>query len=122
MSSWALLLSLSGFRIDAPAQKLTFAPAVNAPRFRVPFVTCTAWGHYTQENRPGGYTVTIECRSGFQSLKQLCLGAKLDRRTTIVRVNGRRVACLASIVNGQTALTFARAVRLAEGDQLTVGD
>ena len=122
MSSWALLLSLLGFRIDAPAQKLTFAPARNTSRFRAPFVTCTAWGHYTQENRSDGCAVTVECRSGSQRLKQLCLGAKMDLRNVVARVNSARVPCSAKVVNDLTQITFARVVKITEGDQLTIAD
>jgi hypothetical protein len=122
MSSWALLLSLSGFRIDAPAQKLSFAPALRADRVRAPFVTCTSWGHFTQEIGASGRVVTLECRSGSESLKRLALGVKLDLRRLRARVNSARVACSAKMVNGQTLITFARALKLTEGDQLSLTD
>ena len=44
LSSWSLLLALSGFEYSAPAGRLRFAPRVSADGFRCLFSTGTAWG------------------------------------------------------------------------------
>jgi hypothetical protein len=44
LSSWALLLALSGYEYSAPAGRLRFAPRVSTPEFRSLFTAGTAWG------------------------------------------------------------------------------
>jgi hypothetical protein len=136
MSSWALLLSLSGFRIDAPAQKLTFAPAqeengdspqrqrtkgtVPILRFRAPFVTCTAWGHYTHQFTADGVVIAINCRSGRQALRELCLGAIRNPREVRVKLNDARISGSMKSEHELTGIIFARTLTLEEGDTLTI--
>jgi hypothetical protein len=44
LSSWALLLALSGYRYSAPAGRLRFAPKVGRDDFRCLFTAGSAWG------------------------------------------------------------------------------
>jgi uncharacterized protein (DUF608 family) len=60
LSSWALLLSLSGFEYSAPAGRLRFAPKVSRERFRSLFSTGTAWGVVEID----GYQVTLTVAEG----------------------------------------------------------
>jgi hypothetical protein len=48
LSSWGLLLALSGFTCDAAAKRIEFSPRVNADDFGCFWSTGTAWGMYTQ--------------------------------------------------------------------------
>lgn len=58
MSSWALLLSLSGFSANMSQQQISFNPALAAStepnRFRTFWSTGTAWGIYEQERAAEG--------------------------------------------------------------------
>jgi uncharacterized protein (DUF608 family) len=58
LSSWALLLALSGYRYSAPARRLAFAPRVSAGDFRCLFTAGTAWG--TVEITADGATLRVE--------------------------------------------------------------
>ncbi len=49
MSSWSLLLALSGFHYDASAQRMTFAPVVNGKDFRTFWSCGSGWGTYRQK-------------------------------------------------------------------------
>jgi len=48
LSSWGLLLALSGFTCDAPGRRIEFSPRMNADGFSSFWSTGTAWGTYTQ--------------------------------------------------------------------------
>jgi uncharacterized protein (DUF608 family) len=50
MSSWSLLLALSGFNWDQPTGCLAFAPAIDEPLCEYPFFCGIAWGTYYQAN------------------------------------------------------------------------
>ena len=49
MSSWALLLALSGFSYSAPQARLGFEPKIYPEDFRTFFTTGTGWGSYFQK-------------------------------------------------------------------------
>jgi uncharacterized protein (DUF608 family) len=57
LSSWALLLALSGYEYSAPAGRLRFAPRVPAGEFRCLFTAGTAWGSVSIDEH--GATVTV---------------------------------------------------------------
>jgi hypothetical protein len=44
MSSWALLLALSGFQYDGVSQKICFSPRINQENFATFWSTGSAWG------------------------------------------------------------------------------
>jgi hypothetical protein len=52
MSSWGLLLSLSGFQCDMAEKRMSFAPRINGEGFRCFWSTGTAWGTYSQRRDP----------------------------------------------------------------------
>ena len=58
MSSWMLLLALSGFRCDPDRKMLSFAPMMDASTVQDEFSTFwsngLAWGTYTQQREPDG--------------------------------------------------------------------
>jgi non-lysosomal glucosylceramidase len=70
LSSWALLLALSGFEWSAPAGRLRFDPRVAEGRFRCLFSTGSAWGTVEIEGRQA--TLTVE--AGELSLRRLEIG------------------------------------------------
>ena len=75
LSSWALLLALSGYRYSAPAGRLGFAPRVAADDFRCFFTAGTAWG--TVEITARGATLSVQ--AGELRLAELALGDRVHR-------------------------------------------
>lgn len=53
LSSWSLLLALSGFRYSAPDRSIGFAPKLNAERFRTFWSVDSGWGLFSQRIRKG---------------------------------------------------------------------
>lgn len=71
MSSWSLLLALSGFTYSAPQRRLGFAPAVAADDFRCLYTTAGAWGVYHQRRSESCQTHTVEVVEGRLSILEL---------------------------------------------------
>ncbi len=115
MSSWAVLLGATGFKVDVPRTTVTFAPAVALAEFRAPWVAATGWGRFTQN----GPRFTLECRAGslgFQTLVLTvpCAGQK-------VRINGKTVPARLVAKDGRTEIVFAKPVTLKADESLAVG-
>ena len=52
LSSWAVLLALSGFRYDMVKREISFAPKINQDNFSCFFSTAGAWGIYHEKKDP----------------------------------------------------------------------
>ncbi|MEN6665991.1 MAG: GH116 family glycosyl hydrolase [Phycisphaerae bacterium] len=114
MSSWAVLLGATGFKIDVPRQSVTFAPALADDQCRAPWVSSTGWGNFSQ----GPSEFTLRCHCGRLSFKLLNL--HLQGKVATVRLNGRKIPATISLRRGEAQITLARAAALTEGDVLTV--
>ena len=54
MSSWGLILALSGYQCDMAEKRISFTPQINVDDFRCFWSTGTAWGTYTQKRDENG--------------------------------------------------------------------
>jgi non-lysosomal glucosylceramidase len=73
MSSWSLLLALSGYHYDAGRQHLAFAPKINEDDFRSFFSAGEAWGQFSQQREGDTYTATLTISWGELTLQTLQL-------------------------------------------------
>jgi len=122
LSSWSLLLALSGFSISAPEGRLGFAPRVSAQDFRCFFSTGTGWGSFRQRvEGKRTFSAALEVRHGKVEIRRLSLknepawaGASVarfeapgltDRPTVRLRGEGLEV-------------DLGRPIALAEGQKL----
>ena len=66
LSSWGLLLALSGYRYDLSRGRISFEPVVNGDDFSCFFSTGTAWGVYRQrvDTRTGARSWDVEVMEG----------------------------------------------------------
>ena len=64
MSSWALLLALSGFRPNLPNGKMYFSPVINKDNFKCFWSNGKAWGTYSQVIKDGKTEYSIETLYG----------------------------------------------------------
>ncbi len=74
MSSWSLLLALSGWRYDALTGELRVAPAVTPDKFGSLFVASNGWGGVRQTRSGKSQTIELQVVEGKLSV------AKLDTR------------------------------------------
>jgi hypothetical protein len=114
MSSWAVLLGATGFKLDAPRGRATFAPRLGADRCRAPWVSATGWGSFSQT--AGRFT--LECRSGEIAFQELRLN--LNRAGLSAQSGRESLACTTREEEGYTVVRFAAPVVLREGESLTV--
>jgi uncharacterized protein (DUF608 family) len=71
MSSWSLLLALSGYRYSAPTRSLGFAPRLWAEDFRCFFTAGETWGSYAQHHDGSRQTHELDLRWGNLILERL---------------------------------------------------
>ncbi len=73
MSSWSLLLALSGFECDGPAGVLRFSPRYRPHDFRSFFIGPQGWGSFAQKLENGIQEVTLTVKSGSLFIKTIDL-------------------------------------------------
>lgn len=74
MSSWGVLLALSGFSYSGPEMRMGFDPKMNADDFRTVWTTGSGWGVFGQKAAPGKpVALTLETGAGKLDLKELSI-------------------------------------------------
>jgi hypothetical protein len=114
MSSWAVLLSSTGFKVDAPSGTVTFAPAVKGDAFRAPWVSSGAWGSFSIERG----RCDIACTEGDMLLKAVRLAIPPGKHSA--KLNGRDLPLGVSGEEGLLTLRFSEEQTLRAGDRLIV--
>jgi hypothetical protein len=114
MSSWALLLAATGFKVDVPKGMLTIAPPVYQAEIRAPWVSSTAWGALTKKTR----RLDLSLKGGDMSVR--VLRVSLKGGTLRARVDGKPVEAAVAAEDGLVTLRFATPVRLRAGSTLTI--
>jgi non-lysosomal glucosylceramidase len=87
MSSWSLLLALSGYHYDAGRQYLAFAPKINEADFRSFFSAGTAWGQFSQQREGDTYTAIFTVAWGELTLQTLSLSLPGANSVTVTLDN-----------------------------------
>jgi len=70
MSSWAVLLALSGFTYSGPDQRMGFDPKVSQENFRCFWSAGTGWGSYSQKSEPKSHHVSLRVDHGLLELEK----------------------------------------------------
>ncbi|MCJ7485567.1 MAG: glycoside hydrolase family 116 protein, partial [Candidatus Aminicenantes bacterium] len=94
MSSWGVLLALSGFSYSGPEMRMGFDPKMNADDFRTVWTAGSGWGVYSQKAEPGkSVLVRLEAGAGRLDLKELSVALPPS-------VAGKQIRSIAAIVGG----------------------
>jgi len=138
MSSWSLLLALSGFRYSAVEQSITAGPRITPNDFRCFFTAGSAWGSFRQRFARRGLEFGINAAWGQVTLKKLDLAwpdgkppqtkekgkskkAKGDGKPAVeASVGGQSVACTASTQKERVVVEFGEPIVVGEGSELLV--
>jgi uncharacterized protein (DUF608 family) len=64
MSSWGLLIALSGFKFDLPRKEISFNPKINHEDFKTFWSTGVAWGTYEQKLLNGEWKTEVKVLYG----------------------------------------------------------
>lgn len=117
LSSWSLLLALSGFHWHAPDGILRFAPRLHASDFRSFFSTGSAWGSFRQRREGRGVRVDLDVEEGRLALRALQLewpAARAPRRLAVAGISGTE----ASVEGRRVWLDLPPGTELAPGAPL----
>lgn len=120
LSSWSVLLALSGYRYSAPTGFLGFNPRVNANDFRCFFSTGQAWGSFKQTIGERQLSARIGLREGALTLRAIQLGLPGQASVSLkqARVGDRDVSATTTIENGAVVIRFDEPVSLVRDEAI----
>ena len=123
MSSWSLLLALSGYHYSAPAGRLSFAPLLNAGNFRCFFSTGGAWGSYSQKLAGNKMSYTINVRYGTLALRtlQLALPEGVGGANVSASTARGRPAIKATVETRRLTVDLGQGITIGAGEMLSIG-
>ncbi|HYN87139.1 MAG TPA: GH116 family glycosyl hydrolase, partial [Ardenticatenaceae bacterium] len=119
MSSWALLLAISGFHCDVARGRLAFAPVLGGA-FRCFFSTGTAWGTFEQRPDGDGLETRLSVEHGRLELRQLELQTGAAMRTGVATLRDRPLALRLEPSAGGTTIEFGEAAVVGSGESLSI--
>lgn len=114
MAGWSVLAAISGYRYNALAETLAFAPAQDLAEFRAPFLTRDGWGTFMQRHQQ----VRLTCAFGEIRLRHLSL--KLAANQISVRRGHETLACELRQQGEHLLLSFAQPVILSADTTLEI--
>jgi len=120
MSSWSLLLAISGFHYDGPNGELTFQPKFSQDRFQAFFTGPAAWGTLAQTRRRGAQRNEIRVVEGSLRIAQLHFQAQRSPASVRVTLAGQALPATCRIDQGQVHITLAQPAIVSQGKALTV--
>jgi uncharacterized protein (DUF608 family) len=126
MSSWGLVLALSGYAYSGPDMTLAFAPKIYPDDFRTFWSTGTAWGGYTQKTEKAkGQKAEVAVAQGELSLKEF----SFDRPDSLsakklgafkAEAAGKPVKAAAALEGNSIKVKFAPPLVLKAGEKLVL--
>ncbi len=122
MSSWTLLSAASGFRYDARAASMSFAPRTSG-EFKSFFIAADGWGTFAQRTTTRRQTATLEVKHGTLTLKQLTLRRARKSRGAIevaATVAGKKAAAKVKAEGNDVRIEFRRPVTVRAGERVEV--
>ncbi|MFC1586871.1 GH116 family glycosyl hydrolase [Planctomycetota bacterium] len=116
MASYSLLGALSGFHYSAPAQRLSFAPRINADNFVCFFSVNSAWGMVRQNINNDHLQVAVEVIAGELTLRELRVACEISGVAVKLAGKIREAELMAG--GGYSSLRFADVHKISGGEEL----
>jgi uncharacterized protein (DUF608 family) len=122
MSSWGLVLALSGYHYNASKGLMQFAPQLHAEDFKCFWSNDRAWGIFAQRLDEGVGQLNLTVQDGEQELRTLRLKLDLPSGGESVQatLDGVAIACSATTDGEWTEVAFAQPLTVTEGKTLSV--
>jgi len=122
MSSWALLLALSGFHYSAVDRQLTLVPRIKTTPFRGFWSVPSGWGTFAQSRAAREQQVSVEAHEGKLALARLLLQqAKQGRgEKVLVRLGSEPIAATLRAEPPTFVITLAREIQITPQEALEV--
>jgi len=122
MSSWSLVLALSGFEYDAVEKRIGFSPKLFKEDFRCFFSTGSGWGVYKREIKPEFQQETIKVLHGQTLIKEV--GLDVDKQgcknISVRHSHGGELEFSTHLEKKHVVISFSKPVLLDTGDSLEV--
>ncbi len=126
MSSWGLLLALSGFSYSIPEGRLGFAPAINRENFRTFWALGPVWGSYEQQLASDGiFTCELKVENGCLKLRKFGVELpfspdkdKAGAKSVECRLNGLKIKARFVRVGKRMEISLAEAFEMSAGSSL----
>jgi non-lysosomal glucosylceramidase len=122
LSSWSLILALTGFRYSAPEARIGFSPKVNGQDFKTFFSTGSAWGQYSQKLDGKALHAELDVLYGELPVKTLTVSwpkGEAPRDVNVqAMVGDAKVAATAKVHGADVVVSVAGAIK--PGSTLTV--
>jgi hypothetical protein len=120
MSSWSLLLALTGWDYDGPRQALRFAPRYQPGDFKAFFCGPEGWGSLRQTRDAQGLSDEITVAEGALVLSQVALASAAAPKAASVRIGQRSIpVSLKSLPDG-AVLALGSPLRLTAGETMRI--
>jgi hypothetical protein len=122
MSSWALLLALSGFHYDAARRSIAFAPAraTRGGEFRCFFSAGTGWGTFEQQRKQNVLSASLVLDWGLLQLREVSLQHGDMACTIEASLNDNLISANVRYSAGAVLVEFEQQIELSPGDRLNV--
>jgi hypothetical protein len=120
MSSWSLLLALSGWEYDGPRQALRFTPRHTPDNFKGFFAGPEGWGRLRQSREGTAQRNEISVREGRLAMTQLTLNSSTTPKSVKVECGGKTIRSTLSFNAGEAVVTFGRPAMVEAGQSLVV--
>jgi hypothetical protein len=122
MSSWSLLLALSGFEMDGPQARVRFNPRQTPENFKCFFTGPEGWGSLTQRLDNGSQIVEVTVKSGTLAVRTLQLQAvqNMKAEKVVASIGGRKKEVTIVAKDGVVDIDFGKKFVLTHGERLEI--
>jgi uncharacterized protein (DUF608 family) len=121
MSSWSLLLALSGFHYDGPRQSLRVAPRHSPENFGSFFTAAEGWGTLRQSRAGQGQRNEIFVREGKLAVSEVVLNSAVAAgQIAKVEKAGRVLESASRVADGVLVILLKQPVSVSAGESLVI--
>jgi hypothetical protein len=120
MSSWSLLLALSGWEYDGPRQALRFTPRHTPENFKGFFAGPDGWGSLRQAREGAAQRNELSVREGRLALTELTLAAAVAPKRVKVECGGKTIPSSFSLKDGAVVVVLQRPASVLAGQTMLV--
>jgi uncharacterized protein (DUF608 family) len=120
MSSWSLLLALSGYEYDGPANALRFTPRYTPACFKSLFIGPEGWGSLVQTRRGKTQRNEIVVADGQFNVSRLHLDPAGHPKRVVAKVNGENLPAVLMPRMDGVSVELDQPVMLTRGQKLLV--
>ena len=120
MSSWSLLLALSGWEYDGPRQALRVTPRHTPENFKGFFTGPEGWGSVRQTREGAAQRNEISVREGRLAVTEITLTSAAAPKQVKVECGGKTTQSTFSLNAGAVVISLRQPVVIAAGQTLVV--